>query len=181
MPKIPGIVNIIGLGNILAGDDGFGVLALEQLAENYDFPPNARLIDGGTQGLSLYPYLEEAEKLLILDAADFGEKPGAIISRRLADIPLWLGARKLSPHQNSFSELLALAFLKNTHPCEAALVGVQPLSAAFGEKLSEPVAKSMEEALKLALGILGEWGIFPARSVSHKTMLNRELAKRFNF
>lgn len=172
MGKLSGCANIIGLGNILAGDDGFGVLALKKLGENYSFPPSVHLIEGGAQGPSLYAYIEEAEKLLVLDAVDFGQNPGSLIFREGQDVPLWLGAKKISPHQNSFSELLALAFLKDTLPRRIALVGVQPLATRFGETLSTPVIAGMDIALRKALEYLTEWGIFPQRSDSRKNTLN---------
>ena len=50
-----GQVSIIGLGNVLMGDDGLGPTAVMQLAAEYDFPEEVKLLDLGTPGLSLIP------------------------------------------------------------------------------------------------------------------------------
>lgn len=61
-------VTILGLGNLLWADEGFGVRAAEKLFEQYADNEKVDVVDGGTQGLALLPWLQQTEKLLIMDA-----------------------------------------------------------------------------------------------------------------
>lgn len=71
-------VTILGLGNLLWADEGFGVRAAEKLFEQYADNEKVDVVDGGTQGLALLPWLQQTEKLLIMDAIDFGMAPGSL-------------------------------------------------------------------------------------------------------
>ena len=166
---------VIGLGNILCGDDAFGVCLAEKIYEIYDFPPNVELVDGGAQGPSLFRYIEEADRLLVLDAVDFGLPPGTLVIREHGEMPLWLGAKKITAHQNSFAELLALADLKNVMPMECALIGVQIENTDFGSVMGDAVNTKIPEAMELALRRLTEWGAAPSPASRAKTMVQEEL------
>ena len=73
---------VLGLGNVLWADEGFGVRAVEALNAGYRFPAGVRLMDGGTQGIFLLPWVCSARRLLIFDAVDFGMEPAALRDRR---------------------------------------------------------------------------------------------------
>jgi hydrogenase maturation protease len=68
-------VVIMGLGNILWADEGFGVRAAEKIYAEYDLPDYVEVVDGGTQGYNLLQYVAKATHLIILDAIDFGHEP----------------------------------------------------------------------------------------------------------
>ena len=112
---------VLGLGNILYGDEGFGVRVAERLFSRYAFPDNVEIVDAGTQGHPLLAFVERATRLLLLDAVDFGLQPGTIVEKDSTGIPAYLSAHKMSLHQNSFSEVLALAELKDCLPEEIRL------------------------------------------------------------
>lgn len=150
MPEAPRIL-ALGLGNILCGDDGFGIHAIERLFAEYDLPENVRVMDGGTQGQTLYGPVTDADCLLVFDAADMGLEPGALAVREADGVPLWLGARKLSPHQSGFMEVLALAALRNALPATRILIGCQPLRVEFGESLSDCVRAAIGPAVELGV------------------------------
>lgn len=67
---------VLGLGNILYGDEGFGVRVAERLYSRYAFPDNVEIVDAGTQGHPLLAFVERATRLLLLDAVDFGLPAG---------------------------------------------------------------------------------------------------------
>ena len=113
---------VLGLGNILYGDEGFGVRVAERLYSRYAFPDNVEIVDAGTQGHPLLAFVERATRLLLLDAVDFGLQPGTTVEKDSTDIPAYLSAHKMSLHQNSFSEVLALAELKDCLPEEIRLI-----------------------------------------------------------
>lgn len=150
---------VMGLGNILCGDDGFGPLVINHLENSCQFPKRLCLVDGGVQGQSLYGFIEEADRLIIIDAIDFGLLPGTLVQKESDGIPVWLGARKMSAHQQSFSEILALASLKNALPEKIVLVGIQYMAIEFGSSLSDMISAKICEAATLCLSVLAQWGI----------------------
>lgn len=167
---------IMGIGNVLYGDEGFGVHAVASLAKGWDFPPQVQLIDGGTQGHSLLTFVEETDKLLLLDAVDFGEQGGSICVRKNTGIPAYLSALKVSPHQNSFSEILALAQLRDKLPAEIVLIGVHPVDMTMGQGLTPEVREKMPTVMQLALEQLLIWGISPKPSTAKRNLYHPELA-----
>jgi len=69
---------LLGIGNILLKDEGVGVHVVNAMKESYTFSPEVEIIDGGTLGLDLLPFVEGRERLLIIDAVNFGKAPGYI-------------------------------------------------------------------------------------------------------
>ncbi len=150
---------VLGIGNVLWADEGFGVRAVEMLHARYAFPDSVVLMDGGTLGLNLLEHVMAARRLLVLDAIDFGLVPGTLRVLRDAQVPAW-GARKLSPHQTGFNDVLALAQLAGRTPEAVVLIGVQPVELAdFGGSLREQVRAQLPVAVALALQELAAWGL----------------------
>ena len=156
-------VLVLGIGNMLWADEGFGVRAVEALNAAVAYPtPDVLLLDGGTLGLNLLEYVEASRRVLVFDAIDFGLPPGTLKVLRDAEVPHW-GARKMSPHQNGFNDILALAQLHGRTPDTITAIGVQPVTLEdFGGSLTEPVRARLAEAVELAAAQLAEWG-FPGR------------------
>jgi len=153
---------ILGIGNVLWADEGFGVRAVEALHEQYEFPEPVRLMDGGTQGLYLVQYVQEARRLLVFDAVDYGLPPGTIKLVRDDEVPRFMGAKKMSLHQTGFQEVLASAALTERYPQELLLIGVQPLHLEdYGGSLTPVVKGRMAECLQLAVRQIEDWGVQP--------------------
>ncbi|NTV64847.1 MAG: hydrogenase maturation protease, partial [Oscillochloris sp.] len=95
----------MGLGNIILRDEGLGVRAYERLVERYTLPADIEGMDGGTLGLNLLPYLEDARRVLLIDAVRSGHEPGSIIRLEGDAIPAAL-ALKMSMHQAGLHDLL---------------------------------------------------------------------------
>ena len=151
---------VLGLGNVLWADEGFGVRAVEALNEAYCFPPGVRLMDGGTQGIFLLPWVRSCDRLLILDAIDFGLEPGELRVMHQDEVPRFMGAKKVSMHQAGFQEVLMSAQLTGQFPDKIALVGVQPeLLDDYGGSLRPCVKGRVPEAVAAAVKVLGDWGI----------------------
>ena len=107
---------VLGLGNLVHCDDGAGVHAIHRLQKDARVPPDVVLIDGGTQGLSLLPHISGFERMLVIDAIDAGETPGALLrldGRALADLP-----GKASVHQMGFSDLMVAMKLLEDFPAK---------------------------------------------------------------
>jgi hydrogenase maturation protease len=153
---------VLGIGNLLWADEGFGIRALESLHRDWRFGPRTRLLDGGTQGLYLLPFVEGCRRLLIFDAVDYGLPPGTLKVVQDQAVPAFMGARKMSLHQTGFQEVLAVAQLKGWLPDGLVLIGVQPQCLDdYGGSLSDVVRSKLPEALAVALGFLRVWGIGP--------------------
>jgi hydrogenase maturation protease len=151
---------VLGIGNILYADEGFGIRAVEALHARYALPDSVRVMDGGTQGIFLLPWVRSATRLLILDAVDFGMAPATLRLVRGDDVPRYMGAKKVSMHQAGFQEVLASADLTGSLPAELALVGVQPkLLNDYGGSLTDGVRAQIEPAIALACRVLTDWGV----------------------
>lgn len=151
---------ILGIGNLLWADEGFGVRCVELLNERYRFPDSVRLMDGGTQGIYLVQHVQQADCLIVFDAVDYGLAPGTLKIVRDDEVPRFMGAKRMSLHQTGFQDVLALAAFTGAYPRELLLVGVQPAELEdFGGSLREPVRAQLEPALEIALAFLAERGV----------------------
>ncbi len=139
-------------------DDGIGIRVIQRLAENYGFPPEVTIFDGGTLGLDLLPQLEGVDKLLIVDAVETGKAPGSLVRLTGADVQPVMET-KLSPHQMGLKDLLAVAALQGISPPELVLLGIQPGDIELGMDLSPQVAARLDELVELALMELDNWGV----------------------
>jgi hydrogenase maturation protease len=151
-------VLVLGIGNVLWADEGFGVRAVEALHAGWQFPPAVRLMDGGTLGLGLYEDIARASHVLVFDAVDCGLPGGTLKVLRGAEVPAW-GAQRLSPHQNGFNDVLALAQIGGRAPEHLTAIGVQPVTLDdFGGSLRPEVKARLPEAVALAVQELRRWG-----------------------
>ena len=153
-------VLVLGIGNILWADEGFGVRAVELFHRRYVAPENVTILDGGTQGLYLVHFVQEADSLLVFDAIDYALEPGTLKLVRDDEVPKFTGAKKMSLHQTGFQEVLSAADLMGDYPARLALVGCQPQDLEdWGGPLTRPVRDVLDEAVEMARGVLAEWGV----------------------
>ncbi len=153
---------VLGLGNILLSDEGVGVHVVRLLRERYQFPQEVEILDGGTLGLDLLPYVEDADRLLMVDAVQMDAPPGTVARLEGEEVPAALSL-KYSPHQMGVSDLLAAARLMGRYPAELILWGIQPASLDVGLELSPAVAAQVETVIQNVLAELQRWGIQPTR------------------
>lgn len=151
---------VLGIGNILWADEGFGVRAVEEFHRRYSVPGNVTVLDGGTQGLYLVNFVEAADCLLVFDAIDYGLAPGTLKIVRDGEVPKFTGAKKMSLHQTGFQEVLSAADLLGRYPKHLALIGCQPVNLEnWGGPLENAVRDQIEPALHAAVDILAQWGV----------------------
>ena len=155
---------VLGLGNVLLGDDGVGAAAIAQLLTAYRPPHDVRVLDGGTLGLSLLPYLQEAESVILVDAIRCDDAPPGSLVRLDGDQVGPAVATRLSPHQIGVADLLESARWLDQYPSRLVLLGIVPESFDLNVGLSVSVARSMpalveqvvEEAARLGFGFTRE-------------------------
>jgi hydrogenase maturation protease len=154
-----GPVLVLGIGNLLWADEGFGVRCAEALAAEYDLPESVRVMDGGTQGLYLLPYVQAAKRLIVFDAIDYGLPPATLRLVENGEVPRFMGAKKMSLHQTGFQEVIAAAELTGRCPAEMLLIGVQPVELDdYGGSVRPQVRARIPEAVDIAVERLRAWG-----------------------
>ncbi|MFZ2266458.1 MAG: HyaD/HybD family hydrogenase maturation endopeptidase [Azonexus sp.] len=164
---------VLGIGNILWADEGFGVRCVEALNAGWEFPPQVELMDGGTQGLYLLPYVQETDCLLVFDAVDYGDTPGTLREVVGDLVPRFMGAKKMSLHQTGFQEVLAAAEMTEKLPGELVLIGVQPEELEdYGGSLRDVVKAQMPAALDIAFAWLERWGASPKKRQGEAVGIN---------
>ena len=139
---------ILGVGNLLMGDEGVGVHVIRHL-DGLPLPPGVQSLDGGTGSLSLLEPLERADRVILIDATIDGSPPGTV--RRLqprfsADYP-----RTLAAHDIGLKDLLDVFHLLGQR-CNVTLfaVSIAPLQGLSVE-LSGPIARCVPEIAQRVL------------------------------
>jgi hydrogenase maturation protease len=141
-------------------DDGLGVAAALTIRRDYSIPPGLEVIDGGTLGLDLLPALEGFEKVIFLDAVDFGKEPGYVGVLEDGDIHAAVFP-KISAHHIGLADLLSAAMFKGVMPRKVCLIGMQPSRSeiSLGLEMSDIVKANMERLIDAALSRLKAWGV----------------------
>lgn len=151
-------VTIIGIGNILLQDEGVGVHAIKKLLERYEFPEDVTIIDGGTMGLDLLPFIENSERLIFIDAVDHKQAPGTIVIIEDKEIPA-IFKTKISPHQIGLADLFFAMKLLSIEPKSIAVIGIQPKSMHTSTELSEKISHNLDGLISAIIDKLLNWGI----------------------
>lgn len=146
-------VLVVGLGNVLMGDDGIGIRIIERIQRRCRTPQHMEILDGGTAGYRLIDYMEGLDRLVIVDAVRGGEKPGAVYRLTPDELLLNPGLR-LSGHHINLSEVLKLAGKMGILP-ETVIIGIEPHEVDYGMKLSRTVEWAMERAVRLVMDEAG--------------------------
>ena len=146
---------VLGLGNLVHGDDGVGLHAIYVLQRDPRVPRGVSLIDGGTQGLALLPHLSGVQRLLVIDAIDAAEVPGTLMrfeGKALHGLP-----GKASVHQLGFADLMVALELLGEAPGEVVVLGVQPMSTDWGAELTPIVTGALTPLVECVLAQLKCW------------------------
>jgi hydrogenase maturation protease len=155
---------VIGIGNVLLGDDGFGPNVIGMLHAQWDFPDTVELIDAGTPGLDLADLLCGREAVILVDAVTTVGPPGQLrcYRGRALDGVLALQPR-VSGHDPALGDALAIARLAGHGPRDVLLVGVVPEAVEVGVGLSKSVAVAAHNAAAVVATNLAEWTASPMR------------------
>ena len=140
-------VLVLGLGNVLLGDDGLGAAALARIERRYRTPPGVRLEDGGTLGLSLLGLLAESDRVILVDAVCTGSPPGTLV-RIDGEEVVDAVRERLSPHQIGVADLLDAARLIDCYPTTVTLLGLAPEAIVLSVARSSAVDASLDELVE---------------------------------
>lgn len=148
---------VLGVGNILLGDEGIGVRVVEELTNRYAFPEEVMVLDGGTAGIELLRYIEGRDLLILIDAMRADLPPGTVFKVEGEDVPKRFMTR-ISPHQIGLSDLLAAGILCDRIPTRITLFGIEPERLETGITLSPTVEGSLEKIIGAVLAELDKAG-----------------------
>jgi len=149
---------VLGLGNTLLTDEAVGVRVAEYLQEN-PAPDDLGLkpLDGGTMGLTLLVEMEDADALIVIDAAYLNSQPGTIQVFEGPDMDHFLRTRGRNPHDIGLDDLMDGLRLREAVPKDRALIGIQPQVLTVGESMTDAVAASVPEAARIIVELVSGW------------------------
>ncbi len=147
-------VAVLGLGNVLMGDDAVGPYVVRLLQARYTFAPDVSVQDVGTPGLDLAPFLAGVERLVIVDTVRAPAAPGTLRLYRRDEILRKPPPQRVSPHDPGIKDTLLTLEFAGQAPREVLLVGVVPLETGMQAGLSEPVRAALPGALAAVLAEL---------------------------
>lgn len=149
---------VLGLGNTLLSDEAVGVRVVDALTNAPESGElGLRLLDGGTMGMSLLVEMEDADALIIIDAAFLQESPGFLKVFEGQDMDHFLRHRGRSPHDIGLDDLMDGLRLREAVPERRALVAIQPEILTVGENLTESVAASVPKAVQTVVNLARRW------------------------
>jgi hydrogenase maturation protease len=155
-------VSILGLGNVLMGDDGFGPYVVERLRACYEFPAEVELEDLGTPGLDLVPFLADTDRVVLVDTVSANAAPGTLRLYRHADVVRHEPAPRTGPHEPGVKATLLTLDIAGRGPNELLLVGVVPERVAMIAGLTPALRGAVPAAMDAVVAELDRLGC-PAR------------------
>lgn len=155
-------IRVLGLGNVLMSDDGFGPYVVRVIDAFYDVGDNVQVIDAGRPGLDLAPYLLGSDVVVLIDTLTTGGTPGEIHTYDLDDILAHSSEPLLSPHDPGIRGALLRVGRARSGPSHVLLVGVVPEWEATGVHLSPALREAVAPAIGLILSELERHGAAPS-------------------
>ncbi|MBI5043548.1 MAG: HyaD/HybD family hydrogenase maturation endopeptidase [Nitrospirae bacterium] len=142
-------ITILGIGNILYSDEGFGVRVIEELRK-MDLPENVELIEGGTDGAKLLPVIMQSDYLIIVDAIRADEDTGAIFRIPIEEVRQRPHINT-SLHQMGIMEVIGMANILGSQ-VKGVIIGIQPKDiSTLRESLSPEIKKRIPNAIELIM------------------------------
>jgi hydrogenase maturation protease len=161
MTDAPGVL-VLGLGNVLCGDDGAGVVVVHRLLAQYEVPEGVEVLDGGTLGMSLLSLVSDTDDLVLVDAVRADAPPGTLVVVEGDEVVPTVSER-LSPHQVGVADLLAAARFLDRYPRRVVVLGVVPETIELGLGRTAAVEASLPALLQRVVEELAARGYAPAR------------------
>ena len=160
------MVFVLGLGNVLMGDDGFGPYVARVFDERYELGAEAEVLDLGTPGLDLTPWLADASHVIVVDTIRANEPPGTLRVYNKADIVRAVPFARVGPHDPGLKEALLTLEFAGRAPDTVTLIGAVPARVAMGTTLSDPMAGAVPAAITAIIDQLRGLGIQVRRRLS---------------
>ena len=154
-------IAVIGIGNVLTGDDAVGPHVVKVLEACWALPPDVHVMDAGTPGYDLTSFMADAEAVVLIDAVKAKGAPGELRvydKQTLLEKPPMLA---MSPHEPGVREAILNADFMGVTPPVVKLVGVIPADAGAetGIRLSPAVRSAVPSAVEAVVRELAALGV----------------------
>jgi hydrogenase maturation protease len=160
-------IMVLGIGNILFSDEGFGIRVIEKLMDLFEFSENLSIVDGGVLGMNLLGIISQADHLIVVDAVRNGNNPGTLVRLEGAEIPARVRAKN-SLHQVDFLEALTMCQALDKVP-QTVIFGVEPQDIeTLSIELTPTVQKQIDPMIEMVLAEIARWGAsYHKRRIDH--------------
>jgi hydrogenase maturation protease len=156
-------ITILGLGNVLLQDEGFGVHFVRWFESNYQVPENVRIVEGGTLGYGLLDTVCSCDRLLVIDVIKASEEPGSVYRFTKEEVDAQM-LEPTSAHEVSFHDVLCKAELIDELPEVIFLCIVPYKYKDMGLELTPSIRKKFSDVERLLLKELSSHGVTPLKS-----------------
>lgn len=160
-------IGILGIGNLLLSDEGFGVHVVNYLDENYNFPEQVLVQDGGTAGIYMAPLLEKCDPVLVIDAVNLDDEPGSFHHFTLDQIQTGNINMRMSPHQLGLLEVLDICRLRDNAPEHMEFFCLVPASLETGLQLSDKARAKVASIADMVINSCNKY--LGAKSITRKS------------
>jgi hydrogenase maturation protease len=152
-------ISIIGIGNVLAGDDAVGPHVVRMLEARYELPQGVEVIDAGTPGYDLTAFLVGQDAVVLVDAVKARAAPGELRTYDKAALLEKKPILAMSPHEPGVREALLNADFMGVTPAVVRLVGIVPAATDTGIGLSPEVRAALPAAVEAVARELAALGV----------------------
>jgi len=153
------LVSVVGLGNVFLGDDGFGPLAIETFRCEYECPSSVEVLDLGTPGLDLAPYLYDKDLIIVVDTVHSDAAVGTLSIFHEEDFLSQKAKLRITGHDPGLWDALAHLRLAGHAPSELIVLGVNPQSCEFADGISDEVSSTAVQAAAMIAHSLTARGV----------------------
>jgi len=149
---------VIGIGNLLMSDEGFGIHVIRYLEKNFRFPEDVNLVDAGTAGIYMAPVFEDVDRAIVVDVIALDLRPGSIVRLSHGDMSGKGVTTSMSPHQIGVLEILEICRFRGTAPERIDFFCSVPERIEAGTGLSSTLSPLVKEIGGLVVDTLRKEG-----------------------
>jgi hydrogenase maturation protease len=159
------MINVLGIGNVLMGDDGFGPAVVRAFDAAYTVGPDVDVVDIGTPGLDLTPWLADVDRVIIVDTVKSSDPPGTMRVYDKRDVIRHPPPVRVGPHDPGVKEALLMLEFAGRAPRELTLIGVVPAQTGLAVHLTPVLDAAVAPAVAKLVEVLEQFG----ERVEHRT------------
>jgi hydrogenase maturation protease len=157
------MISILGLGNVLMGDDGFGPAVVHAFEAAYAVGPEMTVVDLGTPGLDLLPWLADVDRVIIVDTVKSDQPAGTLRVYDKDDVLRYPPSARVGPHDPGVKEALSALEFAGRAPREVVLIGVVPSRTEMSMELTAPMRAAVPAAVAALVASLERFGVTVTR------------------
>ena len=161
MTSGPASFGVLGIGNVLMGDDAIGPYAISLLQSRWEWPETVHLIDAGTPGPELALMMQSFAVVVVVDAVNTGAVPGTLVRLGREALAAAAPSPARTPHDPGLTAALLQLELLEDRPRDVTLLGVAPDRNNTDTGLSLAARSALPGLMAMVMEELARHGIFP--------------------